>query len=275
LQKIVNEFKEKQEEKEYVVNNNNPDEELTGGVSDYEYINMNYLKTPTGQFTQFLIDNLFYSQKSKQNLNIFNINLCYKLNEFMVLKEKQEKCKYKIFQVENNPYQIEKNNQNKYLNNNRKYYSSPFTLIGLDWLYCSTKGTSLEKLIQERDRYENDLNSLVTKAKLNNFCGCIFATFNTIKDKEEFYEKFPHFFIETIIFYIKNMKYYLCCCFINEKNKAQHRTRERIRVYLAPEPEDVIWENMEFTVIQRFYRVIIIYTLSFILIGIALLPFII
>ena len=269
LQKIVNEFKEKQEEREYSLNENNAKDDLTGGVSDYEYINMNYLKTQIGQFTQFLIDNLFYSQKTKQNLNIFNINLCYKLNEFMILKEKQEKCKYKIFQVENNPYQIAKNNRNNYLENNRRYYTSPFTFIGLDWLCCSNKGKLLKELIQERDIYENNLNSLVTKAKLNNFCGCIFATFNTIKDKEEFYEKFPHFFLETIIFYIKNIKYYLCCCFISKESKAQHRTRKRIRVYLAPEPEDVIWENMEFTVFQRFYRIIIVYTLSLALISIA------
>ena len=39
----------------------------------------------------------------------------------MILKEKQEKCKYKIFQIENNPYQIEKNNQNNYKNDDKRY----------------------------------------------------------------------------------------------------------------------------------------------------------
>jgi hypothetical protein len=109
---------------------------------------------------------------------------------------------------------------------------------------------------------------LVSKAKLNNFCGCIFATFNTIKDKQEFYNNFPHFFIESVFYYIKNIKYYICCCFIDEKNR-KNRKKERIRVYLAPEPEDVIWENMEFTLFQRFYRIIIIYSLSIFLILIA------
>ena len=267
LERIVKEFKEKMEEREYTISENNTKDDLTGGISDYEYNNMGYLKTPTGQFTQYLIDNLFYSQKSKQNLNIFNINLCYRLNKFMILKEKQEKFKYKIFQIQNNPYQIEKNIQNNYKNDEKRYYTSPFTLIGLDWLYCSNKGEPLGKLIKYRDDYEKKLNSLVTKAKLNNFCGCIFATFNTIQDKDEFYNKFPHFFIESILFYIKNIKYYLCCCFIDKKNNIQHRTRERISVYLAPEPEDVIWENMEFTSFQRLYRIIIVYSLSFILIS--------
>ena len=268
LQKMVNEFKEKNEDKQLNNNENNDQDDLTGGVSDYEYINMCHLKTQIGQFTQFLIDNLFYSLKSKQNLNIFNLNLCYKLNDFMILKEKQEDCKYKIFQIKNNPYQIEKNHENNFTNDDRRYYKSPFTYVGLDWLYCSNKGKPLREYNQEKDLYEKNLNSLLTKAKLDNFCGCIFATFNTIKDKEEFYNNFPHFFIESFYYKIKKIKYYLFCCFIDKK-KRKRLAREKIRVYLAPEPEDVIWENMEFSVFQRFYRIIIIYFLSFLLIGFA------
>ena len=270
LQKMVNEFKEKNKNEDKALNNNdnNDQDDLTGGVSDYEYINMSNLKTQIGQFTQFLIDNLFYSLKSKQNLNIFNLNLCYKLNDFMVLKEEQEDCKYKIFQIKNNPYQIEKNHQNNYTNDDRRYYKSPFTYVGLDWLYCSNKGKPLREYNKKKELYDKNLNSLVTKAKLDNFCGCIFATFNTVKDKEEFYNNFPHFFIESFYYKLKNIGYYLCCCFIDKK-KRKRLARERIRVYLAPEPEDVIWENMEFSVFQRFYRIIIIYFLSFLLIGFA------
>ena len=266
LQKMVNEFKEKNEEKDTVIYDNNQQDDLTGGISDYEYNNMDFLKTQIGQFTQFLIDNLFYNQK--QNLNIFNLNLCYKLNDFMVLKEKQEKCKYKIFQVKNNPYQIDKNILNNCGGEQRRYYESPFTLIGLDWLLCSNKGVELEQLNKENEIYEKKLNSLVTKAKLKNFCGCIFATFNTLKDKENFYNKYPHFYVELLFYYLKKMKDHICCCFIvKKKNKA----RERIRVHLAPEPEDVIWENMEFTVFQRFYRIVFIYCLSISLILVTLL----
>ena len=268
LQRFVNEFKEKNEVKELINIESNAEDDLTGGVSYLENNNMNDPKTQIGQFTQYLINNLFYSQKSKQNLNIFHLNLCYKLNDFMILKEMQEKCKYKIFQIENNPYQIEKNIQKNYTKNQRRYFESPFTYIGLDWLYCSNKGIPLKLLNEKKDYYDKNLNSLVTKAKLKNFCGCVFATFNTIEDKEEFYNNFPHFFIENLFYYIKNIKYYLCCCLIEKKNKKK-RLKERIKVYLAPEPEDVIWQNMEFTLFQRFYRIIIIYLISFLLIGIA------
>ena len=268
LQRKVKEFKDKNECSINDDSNDNQDN-LTGGVSDYEYNNMNYLKTKTGQFTQFLMDTIFYNEKSKQNLNIFNLNLCYKLNEFMVLKKKSEKCKYKIFQVEKNPYQIAKNRKNNLDNNKRRYYTSPFTLIGLNWLICSNKGVPLESLYRELEHYDNELNLLVTKAKLDNFCGCIFATFNTVKDKSEFYNKYPHFFIEHIFHYIINIRYYLCCCLIDKKNMIKYRNRQKMKIHLAPEPEDVIWENMEFSFCQRFKRIIIIYSLTIFLIGFA------
>jgi hypothetical protein len=270
LDTLVDEFKEKNEflpeDGDSDIENNNGNQDiLTRGMSEYEYNILNFSKTKTGQFTQFLIDTLFNSDKSKQKVNIFNLNLCYKLNEFMILKEKCEECKYKIFQVENNPYQIKKNNNNLE-DDKKRYYSSPFTYFGLNWLLCSDKGVPIDDLISELEEYDKKLNLLVTKAKLNNFCGCIFATFNTVKDKREFYNKYPHFFIEFVLFYLKNIKYYLCCCFINKKKMSKYLNRQRMRVYLAPDPEDVIWENMEFTFFQRFYRMIGIYSLTIILI---------
>ena len=270
LDTLVDEFKEKNEfspEDSYndIENNNVNQDNLTRGISEYEYNYINFSKTKTGQFTEFLIDTLFNNKKSKQKVSIFNLNLCYKLNEFMILKEKCEKCKYKIFQVENNPYQIAKNNNN-FEDDKKRYYSSPFTYIGLKWLICSDKGVPIDDLYSELEEYDNKLNLLVTKAKLNNFCGCIFATFNTVKDKRQFYNKYPHFFIEFVLFYLKNIKYYLCCCLINKKKMSKYLNRQRMRVYLAPDPEDIIWENMEFTFFQRFYRMIGIYSLTILLI---------
>ena len=264
LKKLVNQFKENNNEKKLYSINNNMKEKLTEAITSYEFDN-----NQIGEFTQFLKDNIFYSNKSKTNFNIFNLNLCYKLNEFMILKEKEEKCKYEIFQVEKNPYQIEKNHINNYINDNRRYYKSPFTYIGLKWLYCSNNGIPLNELYKEQDTYEQKLNLLVNKAKLDTFCGCVFASFNTIKEKDEFYNNYPHFFIEHIYFHIKHLRYYFCCCFYDKNNIDKIRTRERISVYLAPEPEDVIWENMEFTAFQRFYRIFIFYSLTILLITLA------
>ena len=269
LTKIMKEFKEKSNKIENIIEKNS-NEDLKGGLFDYEYNsldNINSIKSEILRFIQYLKDNIFYSLKSKQNMTIFNLNLCFKLNDFMILKEKFEECKYKIFQIEHNPYQIEKNHINNYTGKNRRYYISIFNYLGLDCLCCSDKGTTLDELNKEKIAYSQRLNLLVNKAKLNNFCGCAFATFNTIKEKEEFYNNYPHFLIEFIFYYIKKSLYYLFyCCTSKNQNLKNKYQRNKIRVYFAPEPEDIIWENLEFTICQRAYRIIFIYFLSIILI---------
>ena len=259
LKRLIYRYKEKKKKINNIINSK---ENIKGEFIEFPY---NNIKSEISNFTQYLIDNIFYSKKSRKNLNIFNLNLCYKLYDFMILKEKYEKCKYQIFQANHNPNQIEKNQINNYTDKNSRYFSSIFTFFGLDCLYCSDQGIPLEKLLNEKLIYSKRLKLLMTKVKLNNFCGCAFATFNTIKERDEFYNNYPHFLIEFIFYYIQKIFFYLfCCCFIPGKNKL-----ERIRVYLAPEPEDIIWENLEFTFCERFYRIIIIYFLSICLILIA------
>ena len=273
LTKLMKEFKEKRNKTENIIIEKNNNEDLKGGLFEYDFNNndiKNNVKSEIVRFIQYLKDNLFYSEKTKQNMNIFNLNLCFKLNDFMTLKEKFEKCKYKIFQLEHNPNQIEKNHISNYTGKNRRYYVSFYTYLGLDCLYCSDKGVSLDELNKQKKAYSQRLNLLINKAKLNNFCGCAFVTFNTIKEKEEFYNNYPHFFIEFIFHYIKKFFYYLCYCFTSKnKNLKKKYQRKEIRVKLAPEPEDIIWENLEFTICQRTYRIIFIYFLSIVLIVIA------
>ena len=118
LTKIMRIFKEKSNKIENIIIEKNNNEDLKGGLFEYEYNhveNINSIKSEIVTFIQYLKDNLFYNEISKQNMNIFNLNLCYKLNDFMILKEKYEKSKYKIFQIEHNPYQIEKNQNNNYI----------------------------------------------------------------------------------------------------------------------------------------------------------------
>ena len=272
LNKIMREFKEKRNKNENIIIGKNNNEDLKGGLfeSVFNNIDINNNNSEILMFIQYIKDKLFYSENTKKEFNIFNINLCFKLNHFMILKENFEKCKYKIFQIENNPYQIEKNQKNNYTGKNSRYYSSIFTYLGLDCLCCSDKGVTLEELNEEQKIYEQRLNLLVNKAKLNNFCGCAFVTFNTIKEKEEFYNKYPHFLIEFIFYYIKKALYYLCyCCTHKINNLKKKYSQKSIKVYLSPEPEDIIWENLEFTIFQRAYRIFFVYFISLILILIA------
>ena len=273
LKKIMIEFKEKNNKIENINIERNNNEDLKGGLFEYEYNNkdnINSIKLEILNFIQYLKDKIFYSEKSKQNMNIFNLNLCFKLNDFMILKEKFENCKYKIFQIEQNPYQIEKNQLNNYIGKNRRYFSSIFTRLGLGCLCYSHNGISLKELNDEKTIYSQRLNLLVNKAKLSNFCGCAFVTFNTIKEKQEFYNNYPHFLVEFIFYYFKNLIYYLCyCCTSKNDNLKKKYQRKEIRVFLSPEPEDIIWENLEFTFWQRSYRIFFIYFLSIIMIFIA------
>ena len=185
LSKLMREFKEKRNKTENIIIEKNNNEDLKGGLFEYDFNNndnKSSIKSEIVRFIQYLKDNLFYSEKSKQNMNIFNLNLCFKLNDFMILKEKFEKCKYEIFQLEHNPNQIEKNHINNYTGKNRRYYVSFYTYLGLDCLCCSDKGISLDELTKQKKVYSQRLNLLVNKAKLNNFCGCAFVTFNSIKE---------------------------------------------------------------------------------------------
>lgn len=65
MQKLATEFKEKNIENSEAYGSIGQ-EDLTGGISDFEYNNMDYLKTQIGQFTEFL--NINFPKKSKDEL---------------------------------------------------------------------------------------------------------------------------------------------------------------------------------------------------------------
>ena len=268
LYKYIALFSKYQDDKQYLLNENNNTENNNDYYldnTDNEYNNyVNFQKSEIGQFTKYLLDNVFIDNSNNKKYNIFNLNLCFKLNDFMKLQEKCEDCKHKIFQIENDPYQNNKNMRNNYFGNQRRYYFSIFKC-----LICSDNGTPINELYNEKQNYEQRLKLLLNNAKLTNFSGCAFVTFNTVEEKEDFYRKFPHFFIEYVFFCLLNIKYYLCCCFIKKEEKDKKNLFNNIRVHLAPDPEDVIWENLEFSIFNRVLRAIGIYLASFLLLTIS------
>jgi hypothetical protein len=65
---------------------------------------------------------------------------------------------------------------------------------------------------------------------------------------------------------IKNLKYFLCCCCI-DKNKRDHFFLNRNnRVNVAPEPEDVTFENLQYSSFRRLLRTLLVYLVSLIMI---------
>jgi len=222
------------------------------------------------KFESYLKEQLFGSKNKNKDMikSIYSINLCYEMDEYMAIEKKCEEYKYKIFQIDNNPYQKKKNEQLKYKGEHECYFLMPFTIFGC--LFSLTKGEQKMHLYNKKDMKENELNNLLGQGrKLDKFAGRMFVTFNTVKDKEKYYRRFPHYFIEKVIYFFKNIKSYLYCFFKNEK--INNKLRKKVSVYHANEPEDIIWENIEFSSYQKIIRKLLIYFISFLLLTVLFL----
>ena len=74
-----------------------------------------------------------------------------------------------------------------------------------------------------------------------------------------------------IISFFKEAKYYCCYGCINEKSKKRFFRRKNLAVSTAFEPEDVIWENIEYDKWFRFQRLFLIYIFTLLLLFFAFL----
>jgi hypothetical protein len=183
----------------------------------------------------------------------------------MVIQDKINEIDEQIFQIQHHPKQIKLNDN---LENNKKLENMSF----YSGYLCCKKKTSYLKLNTDKRKYEKQLETIL-KEKLvtskENFAGSILITFKTIKEKENYYKQFPHSFLEKCIVFIKNLKYRICSCCMSEERLERFHRRKKIKIYLAPDPEDIIWENMEFTLISKIKRSLIIWSISLLLMGIS------
>ena len=215
------------------------------------------------KFESYLKEKLFGNKNERKDMikSIYSINLCYEMDEYLAIEKKCEEYKYKIFQIDNNPYQKKKNEQLKYEGIHECYFLMPFSIFGC--LFSLTKGEQKMHLYNKKDIKETELNNLLKQGrKLDKFAGRMFVTFKTVEDKEKYYRKFPHYFIEKVFYYFKNIKSYFSSSNSNTKMK------KKISVHHANEPEDIIWENIEFRTYQKIIRKLLIYFISFLLLTI-------
>ena len=139
------------------------------------------------------------------------------------------------------------------------------------------------------------MNELIEASKentLENFCGAAFVTFNFIKEKEDYlYQKNKsccYRLMEAFITIIKVYYYLLipyffpsffcfcCCCCCNciycsccssseEKEDPLNLYKRKIRFERAPEPEDIIFDNLEISYKKKLKNIICISLVSFII----------
>ena len=100
------------------------------------------------------------------------------------------------------------------------------------------------------------MKELIESSRQNiseHFCGTAFVTFNTIKEQEDCLIQNLNFCshqLDEILITLKLLFNYFCCCFscccsCDTKRDSLNNSKRKIIFQRAPEPEDIIFENLE------------------------------
>ena len=219
-----------------------------------------------------MFENLFKEKLSelfldeKKIYNIKKVNICFKINKYIELEEKYEQCE-EMNLLKYTNYQEEKNmNVDR---SQKAYYYSPFS--GLNIHICEKK-KKISEIKKEKRELENKINELLEERKeitMEKFAGAVIVSFNTIKEKEEFLDKIPNSLFIHLVKMICKLRYFFCFCCIDKIDNSNFVMKHlNIKIAEAPNPKDIIFENLEFTQREKFYRVVGINMISLILIGI-------
>lgn len=130
----------------------------------------------------------------------------------------------------------------------------------------------LDLLYNQLDEKTKEIDALLSRLKNNSFeenvfTGVVFASFNTIKEVNQYCNLFPSSIMEHLIAYFKSL-YYSINIYDKSENKFNHKKKTSFRVEMASEPNDINWENLEYSYLNRLLRYIVIYFLTFLLIAI-------
>ena len=91
----------------------------------------NEIKTLNG-FIEFLKNIVFDNVNANgEKYNIFMVNICYKIGEFMSLNKDIEKKNNELYIAKNDPEQISKNNNLKLSEEEEKYFYHPLDIYNL------------------------------------------------------------------------------------------------------------------------------------------------
>ena len=224
-------------------------------------------------FKKFLHEKIFKKKnkdKSIQDFGLYRIDICYKLDEMIQLQKKLDELDEKIQKIEFDPYIYEKNKEKQLEGEQRNFYSN---ILGLSC--CCENEESLSDIKKQKENIENEMSNLIKASKENtseHFGGAAFITFNTIKQQEEYLSKLPSNFFDYLINFFKNLFYIFCSC-CTKKDSLNYYKRH-ITFEAAPEPEDVIFENLQTKPLWRIINTIIVYFISIIICGVSFIAII-
>ena len=219
-------------------------------------------------FKKFLHEKIFKKKnkdKSITDYGLYRIDICYKLDGMIELQKKLDELDEKIQRIEFDPYIYEKNKEKLLEGDQRNFYKN---FLGLSC--CCETEESLSDIKIQKAKIENEMNDLIRASKENTseyFGGAAFITFTTIKQQEEYLSKLPSNFFDYIINFFKNLFYIFCSC-CTKKDSLNYYKRH-ITFEAAPEPEDVIFENLQTKPFWRIINTLLVYFLSIIICGVS------
>ena len=229
------------------------DEKSNAGVDKFESL------------FQEKLSEIFLDDKKKYDIK--KVNFCFKINKYIELEEKLEKCT-EITSLINSPYQKQKNLGIK-KKSDRLYYYSPLSDFNI---HICERTKKLSDIIDEKKEVEKQINQLLEEAKeinMEKFAGAVIISFNTIKEKEEFMSHIPNSLFIKLLKIIGKLRYFFCFCCIDKIDNSKFGMKNlKINIEEAPSPEDIIFENLEFTQQSKVYRVVGINMISILLIAI-------
>ena len=228
------------------------DEKSNAGINHFETL-----------FQQKLSE-IFLNDKKKYDIK--KVNFCFKINKYIELEEKLDKCN-EIISLINSPYQKQKNlNRDK---NDKLYYYSPLSDFNI---HICERTKKLSEINDEKKEVEKQINELLEETKeinMEKFAGAVIISFNTIKEKEEFLSHVPNTLFIKLLKMIGILRYFLCFCCIDKIDNSKFVMKYlKIHIEEAPNPEDIIFENLEFTQQSKAYRVLGINMISILLIAV-------
>ena len=246
---------------EYIEEKRRKNPKFEGSIKDSQLLVEN-----TSEFIAF-VNEYIRSDKSLIDLKINNINMCYNLGSYIELRDEYEKCKKKIFKIKNDPDIIEINSKKGNLFDNRYYYKFPLFVKCIKikdkpLITLEKQKSDLEKQIE----FELQNIQVITE---KNFTGYMFVSFSKIKDKETILSQYPNNFFGMMLNFIKNIKYYLCCCCVGKGEKIKFSKIRGIDVEDPPEPEDLYWENFKYNSSQRGVRIALVFLVCLLIIAIS------
>jgi hypothetical protein len=219
-----------------------------------------------------MFENLFKEKISELFLNekkvydIKKVNICFKINKYIELEEKYEKCE-EMSLLKYTHYQEEKNKN--VMKSQQCYYYSPFSDFNIHICEKKKKISDIKKEKRELEKKIEDLLEERKEITMEKFAGAVIVSFNTIKEKEEFLSNIPNSLFIQIVKYICRLRYFFCFCCIDKIDNSNFVMKHlKIKIAEAPNPKDIIFENLEFTQREKTYRVVGINMISLILIGI-------